>query len=78
MATQATHEHFEEHLLAREQFMIGGRDTAIVVWLALSLLLLLFLLLSGLAGDPPLPSTSSVDSPGTSAALTEQTAMNLR
>jgi hypothetical protein len=78
MATEATHEHFEEHLLAREQFMIGGRDTAIVVWLALSLLLLLFLLLSGLAGDPPLPSTSGGDSAVTNAALTQRSAMNLR
>ncbi len=53
MSAEATHENFEEHLLEREQFMKGGRDTAIVVWLALAALVASFLTVSRLAGDTP-------------------------
>ncbi|HET9930699.1 MAG TPA: hypothetical protein VFQ35_08425 [Polyangiaceae bacterium] len=55
MGAQAAHEQFEEHLLERERFMKGGRDTAIVVWLALLALVASFLLVSRLAGETPLP-----------------------
>ncbi|MFZ5890510.1 MAG: hypothetical protein ACOY0T_05520 [Myxococcota bacterium] len=56
MAIETTQEHFEEeHLLEREQFMKGGRDTAVVVWSLLALMVLTFLIISALAGEPPIP-----------------------
>lgn len=63
MASEATHEQFEPHLLAREQFMKGGRDTAIVVWLALAALVATFLLVSRLAGEAPVAPGAMVGSP---------------
>lgn len=63
MHAEATHEQVEEHLLAREQFMIGGRDTAIVVWIALAALVASFTLLSGVAGERPLPTSADTASP---------------
>lgn len=78
MATEATHAHFEEHLLDREQFMIGGRDTAVVVWLALSTLVLLFMLILGLAGDPPIPGSSGANSRSTEAPVAQVSSPALR
>ena len=58
--------------------MIGGRDTAMVVWLALAILVTLFLITLGLAGDPPLPGTGSGISPGAAQTVALQSIPGLR
>ncbi|HWA75533.1 MAG TPA: hypothetical protein VG937_24530 [Polyangiaceae bacterium] len=51
----------DAHLRPSEQYMKGGRDTAVLVWSMIALLVAGFMLCAAAAGEPPAsaPTTAS-------------------
>ena len=79
MATGAFYEESEDaHLLDREQFMKGGRDTALLVWAMLALMVVSFFLVLAAAGDPTQSSKGNADSSGQTARGPAPGAQNAR
>jgi len=77
MATAAVYEEAEDaHLMDREQFMKGGRDTALLVWALLALMVVTFSLLMVAAGDPTQAATGKAESVGQTAAAPAPGAQN--